>query len=151
MNAAEFLSRLDGVQQRGARWSARCPAHNDTSPSLSVSEGERGLLVKCWAGCTVAEICGAIGIEQRDLFFDSLDADPAKRRAAAQQRDRQRLARERHAQQEGTLIDALREADTFIRSRRGIDISAWSHTQLNDELNTLSEAYLLLESEGLNG
>jgi putative DNA primase/helicase len=30
-----------------------CPAHADNTPSLKVSEGERGkVLFKCFAGCT---------------------------------------------------------------------------------------------------
>lgn len=151
MTTTDFLSRLDSVRQRGSRWSACCPAHADNTPSLSISEGEHGVLVKCWAGCSLTEICASLGIKQRDLFFDALEADPSRRREAARYQDQQRQRRERHAQQQGTLIDALREADTFIQSRRGIDISAWSHDRLNDELNALADAYHLLESEALNG
>jgi hypothetical protein len=99
----------------------------------------------------VAEICATLGLTVSDLFFDALDTDPQRRKAAAQQRNRQRHARERHTQQQGTLIDVLRAADTFIQSRRGLDISAWSHDRLNDELNALADAYRLLESEALDG
>lgn len=151
MTTTDFLARLDSVRQRGSRWSACCPAHNDRSPSLSISEGDKGLLLRCWAGCSVSEICATLGLTVGDLFFDALDTDPQRRKAAAQQRDRQRHARERHAQQQGTMTDALRAADTFIQSRRGIDISAWSHDRLNDELNALADAYHLLEHEDLHG
>ena len=96
-------------------------------------------------------ICGSLGIEQRDLFFDALDLSPSRRREAAQQRDRQRHFREDHAYLQGTLIDALREADYFVQSRRGIDIATWSDQKLDDELNSLTDAYLLLESEDLHG
>jgi hypothetical protein len=72
MTTLELLSRLDGVRPRGTgKWSARCIAHQDNNPSLSISEGERGLLVKCWAGCTLNEITAALGIEIKDLFFDA--------------------------------------------------------------------------------
>ena len=152
MTVDEFLPRLDGVRQRGpGRYSSRCPAHQDKSPSLSLSEGERGILLKCWAGCSLTEICASLGIKQRDLFFDALDADPSRRREAAQYRERQRQNRERHREQQGTLIDALRAAGDFVQSRRGIEISAWSHDRLNDELNALADAYHLIESETLNG
>jgi putative DNA primase/helicase len=31
---------------------ARCPAHNDPDPSLSIRDGDNGkLLVRCHAGC----------------------------------------------------------------------------------------------------
>ena len=72
MTAPELLSRLAGVRSRSTgKHSARCPSHQDRSPSLSISEGERGLLVKCWAGCTLDEITAALGIEIKDLFFDT--------------------------------------------------------------------------------
>ena len=147
----ELLSRLDGVRQRGARWSAKCPAHADKNPSLSISKGERGILMKCWGGCSLKDICSARGIREADLFFDALDTNPRRRKAAAQERDRKRKALEHDAYQQGALIDALREADYFVRSRQGIAISGWSPEKLNDELNALADAHHLLESEGSYG
>lgn len=49
---------------------ARCPAHNGESyNSLHVSLGVDGrALLYCFAGCTVEEICGALGLEVCDLF-----------------------------------------------------------------------------------
>src|SRR5262245_50137424 len=67
MTLNELLPMLDGVRQRGARFSARCPAHDDHSPSLSVSEGEKGLLLRCWANCTLDAICASLGIKTKDL------------------------------------------------------------------------------------
>lgn len=73
MTTPELLSRLDGVRSRGAgKWSARCPAHQDKSPSLSVREGNKGLLLKCWVGCELTAIMGKLGLELTDLFYDSL-------------------------------------------------------------------------------
>lgn len=47
----------------------RCPAHADRSPSLSVAEGRDGrVLVHCFAGCSVEEVCRALGLTIRDLF-----------------------------------------------------------------------------------
>ena len=46
----------------------RCPAHEDHSPSLHVSEGKSGVLVHCHAGCTqesVIEALAAHGIDIR--------------------------------------------------------------------------------------
>jgi DNA-binding transcriptional regulator YiaG len=36
------LGRLDLVRKSGKGWMARCPAHEDRTPSLSVSEGDDG-------------------------------------------------------------------------------------------------------------
>lgn len=152
MTLNDLLPLLDSVRSRGnGRYGARCLAHADKNPSLSVSEGEKGILLRCWSGCTVAEICKSLGIEQRDLFFDALDTDPQRRRAAIHQRDRQRQERERHEYQEGALIDALKAADDFVSSRRGLEISGWSDEKLNNELDVLADAYHLLENEDLDG
>ncbi len=46
-----------------------CPAHNDRSPSLSISEGNDGrVLLKCFAECSPHDICAAIGLTLKDLF-----------------------------------------------------------------------------------
>lgn len=68
--ADKLLPHLHGVRQRGpGQWSACCPAHEDRSPSLSIRERDDGaLLLRCWAGCTVESIVGAVGLGLADLF-----------------------------------------------------------------------------------
>jgi len=70
MSAETLLSRLDKVRRTGAgRWIARCPAHDDKSPSLSIRELDDGrTLVHCFAGCSVREVVTAVGMELSDLF-----------------------------------------------------------------------------------
>ena len=70
-----LLDRLSGIKQtRPHRWQARCPAHDDRSPSLVITEVEDGtILLKCWAGCSAAEVVAAIGLELRDLFPPKFD------------------------------------------------------------------------------
>jgi hypothetical protein len=70
-----ILDLLDGVRRSGNGWSALCPAHDDTNPSLSVTEADGGtVLLKCFAGCSVSDIVDALGIDMQDLFA----RDPAK-------------------------------------------------------------------------
>jgi hypothetical protein len=58
-----------GARRVGDGWSARCPAHEDHSPSLSLAEGLDGrVLIHCFAGCTAEKVCAAAGLELRDLF-----------------------------------------------------------------------------------
>lgn len=65
-------SRLERVRKSGSGWTARCPAHEDGSPSLSIGEGDDGrVLLRCHAGCTTEAIVAAIGLELRDLFAES--------------------------------------------------------------------------------
>lgn len=65
-----ILGRLEKVKRRQpGQWSARCPAHADKGPSLSVRETPEGaVLVHCFAGCTQNEVVNAVGIELSDLF-----------------------------------------------------------------------------------
>ena len=69
MTAATLLDRLDGVRQAGpGRWMARCPAHQDRSPSLSVRETDNRILVHCFGGCEVGDVLEAVSLELSDLF-----------------------------------------------------------------------------------
>jgi hypothetical protein len=65
----QLLERLERVESRNGSYIALCPAHDDTEPSLSVSEGEDGrALIKCFAGCTPERITAALGLRMGDLF-----------------------------------------------------------------------------------
>lgn len=70
MTANSLISLLDKVKPTGkSRWQARCPAHTDKGPSLSIRELDDGrVLVHCFAGCSVHEIVQAVGLELSDLF-----------------------------------------------------------------------------------
>ena len=72
MNIEEFLSKLQGVVETGAnKWSACCPAHEDSNPSMSVTIGNNGgILVHCHAGCSPEAIVGAMGLKMSDLMKD---------------------------------------------------------------------------------
>ena len=64
------LSRLEKPRQRQpGQWSARCPAHADKNPSLSIRETPDGaVLLHCFGGCETAEIVASMGLELSDLF-----------------------------------------------------------------------------------
>ncbi len=114
----EFLGKLHGVQHTGGEsYQARCPAHDDRNSSLSVKQGERGIVVKCFAGCDATAVCGAVGVEIRELF------------SAAAQRPRHtfgcRLAD--YAQAKRLDVAMLREhglADRTRKSQAGNDYPA---------------------------
>lgn len=69
---SHVLDLLDNVRPTGAGWQARCPAHDDEHPSLSVDEGDDGrVLLYCHAGCSIDAIVGALDLTLADLFPDS--------------------------------------------------------------------------------
>lgn len=65
------LERLGPVRRSGKEHLARCPAHQDDTPSLGITENARGdALLRCRAGCPTEEIVAALGLAMRDLFAD---------------------------------------------------------------------------------
>ena len=70
MTADSLLSRLDKPRRTGeGRWMARCPAHNDKRPSLTVRELPDGrVLLHCFGGCDAHAVVSAVGLELSDLF-----------------------------------------------------------------------------------
>jgi hypothetical protein len=75
MTFAEFIALLEtrGLKPRqlaNGQWKSLCPAHEDTEPSLSVTESNGRILAKCFAGCKIDDICMALGITTKDLRTD---------------------------------------------------------------------------------
>ena len=66
----QLLPTLQKVKPvKTGQWIACCPAHDDRTPSLKITETSNGVvLLKCWAGCTASEIVTAVGLGLRDLF-----------------------------------------------------------------------------------
>ena len=59
MTAAEIARKLDG-RKSGSDWMARCPAHDDTNPSLSLRDADGKVLAHCHAGCEQAAVIAAL-------------------------------------------------------------------------------------------
>jgi hypothetical protein len=57
-------------KQRGDKYEARCPAHEDNNPSLSIAPGTEPdqVLMHCHAGCNIEDITAALGLEPKDLY-----------------------------------------------------------------------------------
>lgn len=53
------------------KWMALCPSHPDRNRSLGITEGKRGVLIRCWSmGCAVQDIVKAAGLTMDALFYD---------------------------------------------------------------------------------
>ena len=75
MNAAAIVKALGG-HRAGATWMARCPAHDDSNPSLSISAGQNGkVLVRCHAGCDQRDVIAALS--ERGLW-DATGKSPGR-------------------------------------------------------------------------
>ena len=75
MATHDLLNLLHGVKKTGPnRWIARCSAHEDKRPSLTITEKDDGrVLIHCFGGCGAADILGAVGLDFDALYPPRLD------------------------------------------------------------------------------
>ena len=58
---AETIAKALGGRKAGSGWTARCPAHDDRKPSLSIRDAEDNkVLVRCHAGCDQERVITAL-------------------------------------------------------------------------------------------
>ncbi len=107
MTADKLLSKLRGVQGRGPRWRAICPAHESKhgTRTLAVFEADDGrVLLKCHAGCDVGAIVGAVGLDLSDLFPPKTDDDKRAPRVRKPWSARDVVASMKHEAAVGALL-----------------------------------------------
>jgi replicative DNA helicase len=73
MNLQEFISVAENhsgyrAKKVGKEYSVRCPAHDDSTPSLNIREDGDKLLITCFAGCQTENIVSSLGLQMSDLF-----------------------------------------------------------------------------------
>ena len=67
---AELLSQLDHVSESGEGWSARCPSHVDSRPSLSIGVNRDGsFLLYCHRDCSFEDIVREAGMLPSEMFY----------------------------------------------------------------------------------
>ena len=63
MPKLEPFKKLRGFRQVGqGRYMACCPAHDDNTPSLSITETSDGVLCHCHAGCAYKDVISELGL-----------------------------------------------------------------------------------------
>jgi putative DNA primase/helicase len=68
--SAKIIASALGGRRAAATWMARCPAHADREPSLSIKDGGGGrVLVRCHAGCDQQELIAAL--KSRGIWLDA--------------------------------------------------------------------------------
>ena len=81
MSIETLLSRVDGARDTGhGKYIARCPAHEDKSPSLAIKECSDGkVLLKCFAGCETEDVLAAVGMTFSDVMPEKVGAEHSYR------------------------------------------------------------------------
>ena len=79
MKIVDVLNRFEYATQTGMdSWVAMCPMHGDTQHTLLIMlEPDGRMLLHCHAGCTVEEICAAVGLKLSDLMPERAKAKRA--------------------------------------------------------------------------
>ena len=95
-SVAQTIAQALGGHRAGNGWMARCPAHDDSTPSLSVKETADGkLLVHCHAGCAQSVVIDSLqarglwhrlgAIASRDSRVSTRHTSPAEDRLPKRQ------------------------------------------------------------------
>jgi hypothetical protein len=107
----------DMLQARGVgvgRWMARCPAHPDRNPSLSIAEGHDGrTLVLCRAGCATKAVVTAMGLSMRDLYAGP-SPSPTKAKQIAAERARRDTVLKAQRQVSRLAFDRIRKLAAIV-------------------------------------
>jgi DNA primase len=107
MNAQDVLDRLKKVTGSKGKWIACCPAHQDKSPSLAVTETDDRVLVHCFSGCDTQNVTAAIGLNVADLFYNKL--------AGAEMTERKRQRFEEVLKSERTQVAIINAVEKVER------------------------------------
>ena len=121
-NFLAALHATTGEQPNGNGCTRRCPAHDDQTPSLSVSEGDDGrVLLHCHAGCTVDAICTAVGLNPADLFVPSTSTKPR------QTRKKRELCRQDNERPAGKTFPTAHDAIAELEQKLGPHSAKWTY------------------------
>src|ERR1019366_5080866 len=80
MTADAIIRGLE-ARRSGSTWMARCPAHEDNNPSLSIREDGGKVLLHCHAGCSQRDVVEAL--KARGLWETAAPATTWARRTVA--------------------------------------------------------------------
>ena len=120
-DAATIARALGGARKAGCGWVARCPAHGDRNPSLSLTNGRDGrLLARCHAGCdwpVILDALRALGlVEGTSDWRPPSREELAAQRAAEAQEEAKRAAQARQCWDEA-LPAAGSLVERYLRGR----------------------------------
>jgi hypothetical protein len=74
MTGSQIATAFGAKRIGKGKWIARCTAHSDKKPSLSIDEGKKGVVLCCMSNhCDVREIVANAGLKMHQLFYHSRD------------------------------------------------------------------------------
>ena len=69
MKLNEIIMNFSNAKRlKSNSYQVKCPCHNDRVASLTITEENDKILMKCHAGCDTRDILNAIGLKMADLY-----------------------------------------------------------------------------------
>lgn len=138
MNAESLADTLKARPTGRLKWVARCPAHEDRSPSLSITEGRDGrVLVHCFGGCRPEAILKAVGLTFEDLRPAPTPLSFFGRVQLAREQEQHEAAKQERKQKERVLIDRIRRLEAIEEAL----INKLVCTPIREETNAVARLY----------
>ena len=131
MSRAEKIAEGLGGRKSSSGWQARCPAHDDRSPSLSIKEGSNGRpLIHCHSGCSQDEVIKAL--RERGLWAperpesverrrNQIKLDRAKVVAAIAESDRESGLANTHSDSDKATVRDAEMTLALANSQSGVE------------------------------
>jgi|TARA_R110000823_G_scaffold203849_2_gene334879 hypothetical protein len=70
LTASDIAPSFDHARELGeGRWVSQCPVHKG-GQNLYITDGRKGTLIFCQAGCDTADVLDQIDLSMRDLYLD---------------------------------------------------------------------------------
>ncbi|MCR9118097.1 MAG: hypothetical protein NXI22_14265, partial [bacterium] len=152
------LAQLPDAQKTKEGWKARCKAHDDNNPSLSIATADDGrVLLHCHAGCRVEAVCDSLGLRMIDLMptGDTI-AKPSGKKSSADSK-RKIVATYDYRDESGELVfQVVRSEPKTFRQRRPKKGGGWTWSvkglpaipyRLPELLNTSKQFVAVVEGE----
>ena len=156
---AETIAKALGGRKAGGGWMARCPAHVDRKPSLSITDAKGGnVLVRCHAGCDQRDVIAALcsrGIWETDGRHQGRSPRKDGRRpSAAPDPDALKRTEAAFAIWQASQPAVGTPVETYLRSR-GLHVSPPSalrfHAGLKHPSGSVWPAMVAIVTRGVNG
>ena len=120
MKVEDLLSRLDKVKVGlNDSWKARCPAHLDKTPSLTITvrPTDNAILLHCFGGCPHEAVMEALDLVDADLFNNNGTTPPPRPKDTG-----------RKPQEPKAKTQAYPTIEAAIQAVQGTHVATWDYT-----------------------
>ena len=69
LSQASKVKKAGHNKQGHPKWLCCCPAHEDKSASLMISDSGEKISFHCFASCDIDSICLGFGLQTKDLYY----------------------------------------------------------------------------------